>query len=220
VTLALNTITFLVASIIAFYSFRFNTALVFYIAVPFVAFASLLLAAPFDLSATFLIPTTSIGVGLIRLLVWLLLVKAVLDKRVPAAFCFGLLSFVQFIGTFLGQIVAVAFEESRLLLSLAVLFCLLIAMLVVVAARGLLLPVRTETTDRRRMVRSLGEKHGLSPREQEVLAIWLDGHTSNFVEESLHISKNTVKTHLLHIYSKTGTSNREELLALLETVKR
>ena len=32
------------------------------------------------------------------------------------------------------------------------------------------------------------------------------------------ISKNTVKTHLNHIYAKTKTANREELLELLESV--
>jgi DNA-binding CsgD family transcriptional regulator len=64
---------------------------------------------------------------------------------------------------------------------------------------------------------ALWERHGLSPREKEVLAIWLSGHTSSYVEENLHISKNTVKTHLSHIYAKTGTSNREELLTLLES---
>jgi DNA-binding CsgD family transcriptional regulator len=218
-TLVAITLAFLIASVIAFYSFRINTAIAFYIAIPFVAFASLLLVVPVSFPKTFLLPTISVGVGLIRLLVWLLLVKAVLDKRAPAAFCFGFLAFAQFSGTFLGQIIAVASGNNQFILSFAILICLLIAALIVVAARGLLSPVhpeRPELTDKQQALNVLGERHGLSPREKEVLVIWLSGHTSNYVEESLHISKNTVKTHLSHIYAKTGTSNREELLALVE----
>ena len=44
------------------------------------------------------------------------------------------------------------------------------------------------------------------------------GHTGAYIEKRLFISKNTVKTHLNHIYAKTNTSNREELLQLLESV--
>ncbi|MDR1015436.1 MAG: helix-turn-helix transcriptional regulator [Coriobacteriales bacterium] len=64
--------------------------------------------------------------------------------------------------------------------------------------------------------RLLAVRHRLSPREQEVAAIWLAGHTGSYIERTLHISKHTVKTHLGHIYQKTGTTNKEELLALLE----
>lgn len=38
-----------------------------------------------------------------------------------------------------------------------------------------------------------------------------------YIEETLHISRNTIKTHLSHIYQKTGTSNREELIAVSES---
>ena len=44
------------------------------------------------------------------------------------------------------------------------------------------------------------------------------GHTGAYIEKQLFISKNTVKTHLNHIYAKTKTANREELLELLESV--
>jgi DNA-binding CsgD family transcriptional regulator len=218
-TLVANTAAFLVASLIALYSSRTNPALAFYVAIPFVAVASILLAIPLDLAPVILIPTTSIGVDLIRLLVWLLLAKTVIGGRAPAAFCFGGLSFAQFAGSFFGQILAVASASNDLLLSFAVLICLLIATLVVVMARRLLGPVDQTETDRHRALRALGERHALSPREREVLAVWLSGHTSSHIEGRLHISKNTVKTHLSHIYAKTGTSNREELLGLFESLQ-
>ncbi|MDR2379843.1 MAG: hypothetical protein LBE08_01480 [Bifidobacteriaceae bacterium] len=126
-TLIANTAAFLIASLVAFYSFRINLALVFYVAIPFVALASVLLVIPLDLPAVILVPTTSIGVVLIRLLVWLLLVGVVVRGRASAAFCFGLLISVQFTGTFLGQILAVASANNDLYLSFAVLICLLSA---------------------------------------------------------------------------------------------
>jgi DNA-binding CsgD family transcriptional regulator len=58
----------------------------------------------------------------------------------------------------------------------------------------------------------------LSPREAEVLKIWITGHNSAYIQNTLHISKNTVKTHLTHIYTKTGTSSREDLLTLYENL--
>lgn len=55
----------------------------------------------------------------------------------------------------------------------------------------------------------------LSPRETEVLAIWVTGRTASYIEKVLFISHSTVKTHLTHIYAKTCTSNREELIELV-----
>ena len=49
---------------------------------------------------------------------------------------------------------------------------------------------------------------------------WPSGNRPHgaYIEKQLFISKNTVKTHLNHIYAKTKTANREELLELLESV--
>ena len=58
-------------------------------------------------------------------------------------------------------------------------------------------------------------RYALSPRETEVLAIWATGRSSRSIEKSLFIAQSTVKTHLNHLYAKTGTANRQELLQLL-----
>lgn len=60
------------------------------------------------------------------------------------------------------------------------------------------------------------ETAGLTAREREILELWVTGHRLDYVAESLFISKNTVKTHLRHIYQKTQTGNKEELLVLFE----
>lgn len=46
--------------------------------------------------------------------------------------------------------------------------------------------------------------------------LWVAGHNSAFIEETLGISKYTVRTHLKNIYAKTGTANKEELIRLAE----
>ncbi|MCI8424642.1 MAG: helix-turn-helix transcriptional regulator [Adlercreutzia sp.] len=56
----------------------------------------------------------------------------------------------------------------------------------------------------------------LTAREAEVLRLVAEGKTPLQIEQSLFISRNTVKSHLKHIYAKTGTHSREELGALVE----
>lgn len=64
-------------------------------------------------------------------------------------------------------------------------------------------------------VTTAAQRYGLSPREAEVLSIWVTGCTASYIEKSLFISRSTVKTHLNHIYMKTNTANRDELVRLV-----
>jgi two-component system nitrate/nitrite response regulator NarL len=52
---------------------------------------------------------------------------------------------------------------------------------------------------------------GLSAREQEVVALVVEGCTNKDVGSQLGISEETVKRHLTNIFDKTGVSNRLEL---------
>jgi len=56
-------------------------------------------------------------------------------------------------------------------------------------------------------MRSTGEE-SLSPREIDVLMLVARGASNQNVAEKLHISKATVKSHLLQIYQKLGVSDR------------
>lgn len=58
--------------------------------------------------------------------------------------------------------------------------------------------------------------HGLSPREHEVLVLWITGHGLKYIENALFISESTVKSHLRNIYRKCDTHNRAEIIALFE----
>ncbi len=56
-------------------------------------------------------------------------------------------------------------------------------------------------------------KSGLSPKELEVLGVLAEGLTYDEIAASMVIGKATVKTHLVHIYSKLGVRNREQAVA-------
>jgi DNA-binding CsgD family transcriptional regulator len=59
---------------------------------------------------------------------------------------------------------------------------------------------------------SLKEKYALSDREVEVIYLLAKGQTNQNICDQLHISVNTVKSHIKRIYKKLGVSNRLQLI--------
>ncbi len=55
--------------------------------------------------------------------------------------------------------------------------------------------------------------HDLSRREIDVLSLIAAGLSNQEIAESLHISMATVKTHVNHIFSKTGVRDRAQAVA-------
>jgi len=53
-----------------------------------------------------------------------------------------------------------------------------------------------------------GQEHGLSEREAEVLSLVSRGLTNRAVAHAMHLSEDTVKTHLKSVYRKLGIRNR------------
>ncbi|WP_418950793.1 response regulator transcription factor [Rothia nasimurium] len=53
----------------------------------------------------------------------------------------------------------------------------------------------------------------LSAREMELLKLLATGATNKELAEALFISQATVKTHLVHIYTKLGVDNRTAAIA-------
>lgn len=58
-------------------------------------------------------------------------------------------------------------------------------------------------------------RHGISKRETEVLSLLRRGRTYLEIADDLCVSLATVKSHLSHLYDKTGTRNKVELINLL-----
>lgn len=65
----------------------------------------------------------------------------------------------------------------------------------------------------------LKQKYDLSEREIEVTELLAKGMTNQDISEKLHISINTVKSHIKKIYSKLGISNRLQLMNRLKGIK-
>lgn len=57
----------------------------------------------------------------------------------------------------------------------------------------------------------------LSPRELDVLRLLLQHQTIDRMADELGISRNTVKSHIAHLYEKTGLNSRQQLVDLAAT---
>lgn len=55
--------------------------------------------------------------------------------------------------------------------------------------------------------------HGLTPRQGEVCLLLVLGRSVGDIADELYISKDTVKTHVKSLYTKTGAHSRQELIA-------
>ena len=66
------------------------------------------------------------------------------------------------------------------------------------------------------VVSAMAARYNLTPRETEVLALLAQGRSVPVIEEKLHLSKNTVKTHVRHIYEKTGIHSQQEIISLAD----
>lgn len=65
-------------------------------------------------------------------------------------------------------------------------------------------------------INELAAAYLLSARETEVFRLWATGHTLKYIQERLYLSPSTVKTHVRHIYDKTGKHSRAEIVELLD----
>lgn len=63
-------------------------------------------------------------------------------------------------------------------------------------------------------------RHEISPRERDVLELWLAGRGLKYIENTLFISESTVKSHLRSIYRKCDVHNRDEIISLYEQSAR
>ncbi|WP_054953728.1 response regulator [Flaviflexus massiliensis] len=66
----------------------------------------------------------------------------------------------------------------------------------------------------RLMARMRSPQTSLSVREMEVLQLVADGEPNTQIAKLLHITTATVKTHLVHIYTKLGVSSRTAAVAV------
>ncbi|WP_418556252.1 LuxR C-terminal-related transcriptional regulator [Hominenteromicrobium sp.] len=73
------------------------------------------------------------------------------------------------------------------------------------------MPVQEQT----RLICTFSITEKLTEREGEITALLIRGKTYRMIAGELHVSENTVKTHVKNIYSKVGVQSRTELMNLL-----
>jgi DNA-binding NarL/FixJ family response regulator len=63
-----------------------------------------------------------------------------------------------------------------------------------------------------RLIGEINITKKLTEREGEIAALLIKGKTYRMIAGELHVSENTVKTHVKNIYSKAGVKSRTELM--------
>ena len=77
-------------------------------------------------------------------------------------------------------------------------------------------PMPTYEEAARAKMAKLSEEFGLSPREQQVYALLLQGGSAKSIAERLSLSPNTVQGHIQNLYSKLGVNKKEQAIGLFE----
>jgi len=62
---------------------------------------------------------------------------------------------------------------------------------------------------------TLAHEHGLSARELDVMRLLAQGKAGQEIQDELVVSRNTVKTHVRHIYRKLDVHSQQELINLV-----
>jgi len=73
------------------------------------------------------------------------------------------------------------------------------------------MPPREQT----RLICAFNITEKFTEREGEIAALLIKGKTYRMIAVELHVSENTIKTHVKNIYSKAGVQSRTELMNLL-----
>ena len=60
---------------------------------------------------------------------------------------------------------------------------------------------------------AIGQQHGLTPRELEVMQMLCKGRTKSYIAETLYLTENTVRSHTKHIYTKLDVHSKQEASA-------
>ncbi|MEG0991434.1 MAG: LuxR C-terminal-related transcriptional regulator [Gordonibacter sp.] len=68
-----------------------------------------------------------------------------------------------------------------------------------------------------RQCEALAVRFGLTERELDVFRLLAHGRNVPFIEEELVISRNTIKTHIKHLYQKMDLHSQQELIDMAET---
>lgn len=169
--------------------------------------------------------------SLIQVLVYLFAITLAKQGKAPVALGVGLLNGSVQLGVLFGNLAGSACAGPAAASSEA---AFLSALICLVALVGIAAPQR-EPIEVRPMAAAgsdalehslmvgcelLQKKFGLSDRETEIAFLLARGYSRPYIREKLFISKNTVATHIRHIYGKLDIHSKEELIDLVTEAAR
>ena len=166
--------------------------------------------------------------SLIQVLVYLFAITLAKQGKAPVALGVGLLNGSVQLGVLFGNLAgsacAAASSEAAFL---SALICL-VALIGIAAPQREPIEVRpmaaagSDALEHSLMVgcELLQKKFGLSDRETEIAFLLARGYSRPYIREKLFISKNTVATHIRHIYGKLDIHSKEELIDLATEAAR
>lgn len=169
--------------------------------------------------------------SLIQVLVYLLAITLAKQGKAPVVLSVGLLNGAVQMGVLFGNVTGSACMGLGGVDSAEAFGSVLICL---VAFAGIVAPQREPIEARPPAVASpdalerslsrgcelLQEKFSLSDRETEIAFLLARGYSRPYIREKLFISKNTVATHIRHIYGKLGIHSKEELIDLATEAAR
>lgn len=191
------------------------------IAIPLISIATVLPAVgPLPLgTVSYLL--VYIGCEMVYLFSWIPLVCTCAEHNTGLPLGFASLIGFRWTGSLVG-VLLVQLTRDYTAAALVVLLCIILCMFVIMRQDAVTIDLNdAKAFDGVNVVQlkceRVGKTSGLSKRELEVCYLWVTGHTASYIENNLFISKSTVKTHLAHIYTKTGTRTKEQLIQLIES---
>ena len=72
----------------------------------------------------------------------------------------------------------------------------------------------------RKNLTAIFQKYNITPREQEIITLILEGKSNKEIEDQLCISLNTVKNHIYSLFQKMGVKSRGQLVNLILKVQK
>lgn len=212
-----------------------NRTYILYVAIAMIGF-SFISFMTFDRSAAsyLLVNTLMLGACGVYDLFWWSILGEMLDFDENPARILGIGLSANVLGVLLGGLLgnAVAAREMPVynpsVLALAVVFVILIILPLLHKELTMLLRDHAFLTglsgmppgEQNRAMESFALIGQLTDREREVASLLLKGRTYKMIAGQLHLSENTVKTHIKNIYAKFNVRSKSELINLLTEKER
>lgn len=75
----------------------------------------------------------------------------------------------------------------------------------------------SKTSSKQGLLNAVCQQHNMTPREQDVIRLIVQGYRNKQISEELLVSVSTIKKHITNIYHKLNITSRHELIVLINS---